>query len=261
MSHLGNVILYDKTRYILDDISFEDLNLAQDETFKLDVRGQLGDRCIYMIYSNPLVITYSESIRSSSNASVLYSFGELKSKLRTLPELIQITRITTRRYKSIVRECSSARAITKLLDTVQDDYTRVRIKVNHDAGLCITCVEIHKHDKYDVTFETSVIEEAEHNLVEFYKSVKTHQISMGHVKKAIRLICPYMWSVVSVITTKKTELFNIDDYELYSKIQSCPKVSYHDELLEISWKPGRLAMCIGEDEYRDIASRWGFSAQ
>jgi len=202
-----------------------------------------------------VIITCFERINDREDVSVLHSFDDLRLKLRKVLELIKIVRITTRRYKHTVHECSSSRAITELLNAIQDDYTRVNITVNYEEVEFMTRAEIFKREKYHTIFTTSLLEDID--VVEFYKSVKTHKISMGHIKRALLMICPYMWSLVSITTTKKVELFNIDDYELYSKIRDCPKDKYHEELIEFAWKPERLAMCIGEEERQHIASRWG----
>ncbi|APC25792.1 hypothetical protein BST79_gp279 [Only Syngen Nebraska virus 5] len=256
-AHISDVLLYDKTRHVLENISFEEL--AETETFKLIVRGMFGNMCSYIFYNNPFRIVCSERINENISSSILKSVEELKTKIKTLPDLMKITRIISRKYTTTTQECRSSKAINKFLDTTQDDYTRVLINVQHDAGY-VSNAEIHKHEKYYTVFETSLLhdnpEEIIEPVVEFYKSVKTHKISMGHIKRIMSTICPFTRSLVSVTATKKIVLFDASEYELYRNSQDCPKVKYHEELLEISWNPERLAMCLGEDEYKDILTRW-----
>ncbi|AGE48556.1 hypothetical protein PBCVAN69C_571R [Paramecium bursaria Chlorella virus AN69C] len=254
---ISDILLYDKTRHVLENLVFEDL--APNETLKLFVRGMIDNKCSYILYSNPFRVICSERIQGSETSSVLRNIDELETKLKRLPELFRITKITLRKYTTTSQECRSSRGINKFLDTIPDDYTHVFIDVKYDAGYT-TKAEIHKHEKYYTVFETSILnddpEEFLDPIVEFYKSVKTHKISMGHIKRTMSTICPFMWSLTSITTVKKNVLFNAEEYNLYRISQDCPKMKFHDELLEISWNPDRLVMCIGEDEYKDISERW-----
>jgi len=256
-THISDVLLYDKTRHVLENISFEEL--AETETLKLIVHGMLDDKCTYIFYNNPFRIVCSERIHGNISSSILKSVEELKTNIKTLPDLMQITRISSRKYTTISRECRSSKEINKFLDTIHDDYTRVLINVQHDAGY-VSNAEIHKHEKYYTVFETSLLhvdpEELVEPVVEFYKSVKTHKISINHIKRTMSTVCPFTRSLTSVTSTKKIVLFDVSDYDLYRNSQNCPKKKFHEELLEFSWNPDRLVNCIGEDEYKDIFARW-----
>ncbi|ABT15122.1 hypothetical protein PBCVNY2B_739L [Paramecium bursaria Chlorella virus NY2B] len=256
---IGDVILYDKTRHIIENLLFEELD--SDETLKLHIRGMIDDTCCYTIYNNPIRVVCSERIRGNEMVCVIKTIDEFRTNLSHLPDKLRIVKITMEKIMQKTREFTSAKEINKLLDTIPDDYTNVFIDVIYEEGH-VTRAMIRKREKYFTMFETSIqnpnadAEIPQMTIVELYKTVKSHKISMGHVKRTMLLISQFSRNFTSVTTTKKTVLFDAEQYALYTMSLDCPKMKYHDELLETSWNPDRLAMCIDENEYRDIMERW-----
>ena len=253
MNHasISDVLLYDKTFHILDTIEFEDL--TPNEMIRMNVRGKFENICNYKLYNDRIIC--SEDIDGKQNTYVLKTIDELKTRLRKLPELMKIVKITKRKNTtSLFDECISSRMINKCIDMIPDEYSTMHCTIQHETGY-ISNMTVRKDEKYYVSFDTSLnddeLAELVPPVVEFYKCVKSHKIAMGHIKRAIAIVCPFAHSLVVATTIKKTVLFDMSTISL----ETSPK-KFHEELVHVAWNPDRLAMCVGEDEYKEIVDRW-----